>query len=128
MSIADPLQQRSYQRGILVQQCEDCDWAQRGHRAELIECPQCGAALEGGVGLILDVMMIGYDGLKLRLFDPNGQCCCIEPADVADALMFIAKHATDLRRPDGPMFDATPRRVEKQGRLEAHFCQQPSGQ
>lgn len=121
MSIPNPLQQRQYQTGQLVQECDDCDWAQIGHRFELTECPQCGSSLKRRLGLMFGGMLVSYNGRDFHLHDNGGRFVSIEEADIADILMFMARHAPDLRNPQGPMFSATPRRVEKQRFIEDHF-------
>lgn len=39
MPITDPLRNPAYESGGLIQQCENCEWAQGGHLIEIVECP-----------------------------------------------------------------------------------------
>lgn len=112
MSIADPLRDLSYASGELVQYCRECDWAQRGHRCELAECPQCGAplpaemALElGGVSLVRGIG--GFDVIAA-----NGQRVALENADLNAIVQFLCRHSEDDRRPGGHP-PARVRRIEK---------------
>jgi len=97
MTIPDPLRDRSYACGELVQYCSECDWAQRGHRCELFECPLCGAPLPaemaiefGGVALVRQ--LTGFDILAA-----GGGRVAFENADLPEIIQFLCRHSEDIR-------------------------------
>lgn len=117
MPIPDPLRDRSYACGDLVQCCDECDWAQRGHRCELVECPQCGASLPqllaiefGGTALVRRVS--GIDVIAA-----NGARTHLENADLPEIVQFLCRHTDDIR---SSAYNPAPRisRIEKTREME----------
>ena len=109
MSITDPLRDRSYACGELLQYCRDCDWAQRGHRCELAECPQCGAPLPAEPALELGALAIVRTLTGFDLYAANGQRVSLENADLPGIVQFLCRHSEDTRR----LGDSPPARVRR---------------
>lgn len=97
MPIPDPLRSVLYESGGLVQACPDCDWAQRGHKAEMSRCPACGAALGAPVAIAFGGMTVIYDGRNFDLYTRSGGMISIERNDLPEILQFMCRHADDIR-------------------------------
>lgn len=125
MPIPDPLRDRSYASGALIQQCDACHWAQRGHQAEFAECPQCGEAL----GLPL-AMVFGGTGIvagrkTFYVYNTSGGMVALHRADIAEIVQFLCRHAED-RRTDHTFRDAGPvQKLEWTEHIEDHFWGRP---
>lgn len=97
MSISDPLRTVRYSHGELVQQCDACHWAQRGHWAELAVCPRCVAPLSSPLAIRFGGFTIVSTHDQFLMHDNTGNQVLLQGADVADAIRFLALHATDYR-------------------------------
>jgi len=99
MSIADPLRYPFYELGVLIQQCSNCDWAQRGHVLELVVCPECGQFLGTPCALEFGGLRVVYTGKSFRLGDRRGEPVDrICEADVPSVIQFLCKHVPDFRQ------------------------------
>ncbi|HET7845724.1 MAG TPA: hypothetical protein VFL14_16335 [Xanthomonadales bacterium] len=118
MSIHDPLRDLSYAAGELVQYCRECDWAQRGHRCELSECPQCGAPLPAELALELGGIALVRGVAGIELLAASGQRVVLENLDLPVVAQFLCRHAEDLRRAAGGGAPAHVRRIDKTREVE----------
>ena len=104
MAMPDPLRDPFYEFGQLLQQCEHCGWAQRGHICELIACPACAAPLTTPLALEFGGLRATWTGRSFRLADRFGnpvyQLC---NADLVGLLPFLCRHAPDDRRGRTPV-------------------------
>lgn len=97
MPIPDPLRDRSYACGDLLQFCDECDWAQRGHRCELSECPNCGEALPSMLAIEFGGTAVVRRVGGFEIIGNNGQRTLLENADLPEILQFMCRHAEDIR-------------------------------
>ena len=123
MPIIDPLRSPIYESGALIQQCYACQWAQRGHRSEIAECPSCGASLDAPIGLAFGGAAILYDGRNFEVYNRWGKNALMERSDVPEIAQFICRHAEDLRTGKIIMDGGLPRRVSWRQGLSNHFFQ-----
>jgi hypothetical protein len=121
MTILDPLRSPIYESGGLIQQCENCHWAQRGHKRELTECPLCGESLAPHVAIAFGGIGVVYRGKDFDVITNNGGFVTLQENDVPEIVQFICKHARD-RRTGAVIRDfGIPRRVEWQRSLSEHL-------
>lgn len=113
MPIPDPLRDYTYETGGLLQACDECDWAQRGHRRELDSCPMCGEPLRAPLAIEFGGLAIVYHGRDFVLYDNTGQCVLVQRADCPEVVQFFARHAQDLRSGHAGAPPQGMQRVEK---------------
>ena len=114
MPIPDPLRSPFYESGGLLQACSQCDFAQCGHKSELMECPACGATFKPPLAILFGGSAVVFDGVNFHFHDRTGRSAMVERADNPEIVQFMCRHAADLRngkviRDMGPV-----RRVVKQ--------------
>lgn len=97
MSIPDPLRTTSYESGGLVQTCEACRWAGRGHQRELEACPSCGAPTSPCLAIVFGGLAVIRYGKDFELRDRRGQSVRIEAADSPEIIQFLCRYAQDVR-------------------------------
>jgi hypothetical protein len=95
----DPLRDRFYEFGVLMQQCGRCGWTMRGHDVELDACPDCRERLHPPLAIEFGGLRAMWTGRSFRLTDgrdnPVYQLC---EADLVALLPFLCRHAPDYRR------------------------------
>lgn len=86
----------TYESHCLIQACKGCDWREKQGQVELTRCPRCGEALGPPVGL-------AFGGLSVELFNNHAklshgpfQWVNVEPADLADVVRFLVRHAREV--------------------------------
>lgn len=97
MPITDPLRTPIYESGGLIQQCDACGWAQRGHGCELPECPECATPLKAPLAIEFGGLTVLFRGKHFDFHDNNGRFVAVQAADHAAVIQFLCKHATDYR-------------------------------
>jgi hypothetical protein len=125
MAITDPLQSRWYQYGWLVQQCNACNWAQRGHTIELVDCPECGTPIGDQVAISFGGLFLSLRRRGFELLNSCGGKAIIQESDVPETIQFLCRHGNDIRngRVDAPSQDRNERsrRVRWRPRMSDHF-------
>lgn len=111
MPILDPLRGSVYESGALIQKCDECQWAQRGHKAELSECPVCGADLGNRVALFFGGVGLVYSGKNVDIYQACGGMVSLEEQDLAEIARFICKHGMGCRTGYVAHDGGKPRRV-----------------
>ena len=99
MPILDPTRDRGYLMGALIQQCDDCRWALRGHHAEFADCPRCGKPLGYPLALEFGGLSLVCRGRKIEAYDQAGTSVTLCEADQPDILAFLCRHVRDWRPP-----------------------------
>lgn len=113
MSIPDPLRSPIYESGGLIQACAKCPWAQRGHKAEISNCPDCGAPLSAPLAIAFGGLTVIYDGTNFQVHAKNGSSVVLQRADMPEIAQFLCRHAQDLRTGKLIHDDGWARRIEK---------------
>jgi hypothetical protein len=111
MPILDPLRSPIYESGGLIQQCDHCRWAQRGHKVELIDCPQCGQRLGKQLALGFGGMGVVYLGKNFEIFQRIGGWVSLEENDLPEIVQFLCKHGFDRRTGHIARDAGSPRRI-----------------
>jgi hypothetical protein len=120
MAIPDPLRSLLYESGGLIQQCDACQCAQRGHKVELVDCPQCGTRLTAPVAISFGGLCVSFRGKNFHIVNRRSWAV-IEGNDAPEALLFMCKHVID-RRSGNLIHDAGhPRRVPWRDDISGHF-------
>jgi hypothetical protein len=126
MPIADPLRDPLYHTGVLIQQCDACRWAMRGHRSEYAECPQCGVPLPEHMALAFGGVIIYLKKRAFEVINTWGGPPVLYESDVVAIAQFLCRHAVDHRRSESDESqDARlygPRRVEWRRDFRDHFA------
>ena len=117
MPILDPLRGNVYESGALIQKCDECQWAQRGHKAELAECPVCGAVLGKLVALSFGGIGLVYTGKNVDVYQICGGWVTLEEQDLPEIVRFLCKHVKDVRTGHVIHDGGRPRRVAWQKSL-----------
>lgn len=112
MPISDPLRSLIYESGGLIQACSKCAWAQRGHKAELTDCPDCGQSLDAPLAIRFGGLTVIYDGTNFQLHSSNGGFVVMERADMPEIVQFLCRHTQDLRTGSLIHDDGRARRIQ----------------
>lgn len=125
MAISDPLQSRWYQYGWLVQQCDGCHWAQRGHKIELVDCPECGQPLGDQVAISFGGLFLSLRHRGFGLINSCGGRAIIQENDVPETIQFLCRHGKDIRQgrvgPPTETRNGLARRVRWRPNIVDHF-------
>lgn len=121
MPIADPLRSPIYESGALVQQCNECLWAQRGHRCELVECPQCGQPLKGPLAIEFGGTAVMKLGDNIEIFDNSKNWVVLQRGDLPEIIQFLCKHVDDTRTGTPILEPGRARRIEWRKQFHEHF-------
>ena len=97
MPILDPLRGPYYESGGLIQKCDECQWAQRGHKAELRECPACGVPLGQSLALVFGGLGVVYLGKNFYVYQACGGMVSLEENDLPEIVRFLCTHGFDRR-------------------------------
>lgn len=111
MPILDPLRGPYYESGGLIQKCDECHWAQKGHKAELRECPECGADLGKCIALTFGGLAIVYLGKNFYVYQNCGGSISIEENDLPEVIRFLCTHGFDRRTGQLVRDVGNPRRI-----------------
>ena len=99
MGMPDPLRDPCHELGHLMQQCDRCGWAVRGHVVELVACPDCSTLLQPPLAIEFGGLRATWTGRSVRLADRRGQPVHqVCNADLVGLLPFLCRHAPDDRR------------------------------
>ena len=121
MPILDPLRSPIYENGTLLQTCDACAWAQRGHRSELLHCPVCDTALGAPLAIMFGGLAVMKRAYNFEIIDRQHHSVTLEAADLVEIIQFLCRHTKDDRT-GTPMKDIEkPRRVAKRQHFEDHF-------
>ena len=121
MPISDPLRTQIYETGTLIQACNACSWAQRGHRSEVHDCPLCGTALTTPLAIMFGGLVVMKRAYNVEIFDRQRHSVVLEAADLTEIVQFLCRHCDD-NRTGTPLKDIEqPRRIAKRRQLEDHF-------
>ena len=99
MPILDPTRDRGYVMGALIQQCNACRWALRGHHAEFADCPRCGVPLDHPAAIEFGGLSLAWLGKHCRAYDSEGRFVTLYEADQPDLIAFLCRHVRDWRPP-----------------------------
>ena len=125
MPIPDPLRERRYASGALIQQCGACHWAQRGQQAEFTDCPRCGAGLTLPLAIVFGGTGIVAGPKTFYVYNTHGAMVALHRADIAEIVQFLCRHAED-RRTGQTFRDAGPvQSLEWTEHIEDHFWGRP---
>ncbi len=123
MPMPDPLSSPIYQSGGLIQQCDACHFAQRGHHSELIDCPHCGEPLGPFIALGFGGLTIQFNGRDFEVFgeDSRPMRVLMQRGDMPEVAQFICRHVVDVRTGQIVHDAGEPRRIPWRKNLSDHF-------
>ncbi len=121
MPIIDPLRNPFYESGGLVQQCKECQWAQRGHKLEVVDCPLCGRTLGPALALTFGGLGVVYNSRNFDVFQLGGGWVSLEQNDLPEIVQFICRHAKDCRTGKMVHDVGSPRRIAYRPELRDHL-------
>jgi hypothetical protein len=113
MPIPDPLRSFIYESGVLIQQCNACEWAQRGHSREIPDCPLCGKKLNPPLALEFGGFAVVFDGANFSFYDDTGQVTLLQRADYPEVIQFLCRHGEDVRTRNTTYDGHRPKRIVK---------------
>ena len=113
MPIIDPLSSPPYESGSLIQQCDTCEWAQRGHSAEIVDCPLCGKKLKPPLALEFGGFVVMFDGINFSFHDDTGQVTLLQHADNPGVIQFLCRHSEELHTAKTIYDGGGPKRIAK---------------
>ena len=121
MPIIDPLRNPFYESGGLVQQCQACEWAQRGHKIEIVDCPLCGEPLGASLALTFGGIGVVHLARNFDIYTRCGGWVSLEQNDLPEIVQFICRHAVDRRTGTLVRDVGSPRRIGFRQQLKDHI-------